>query len=116
MPLNRNTTQHQIDLIIIIAVPSQILNDSQTTLSVRNSGIHIVLFALFVDAEAFEVDHAAGGELRLHGAGDIQGGFAAYHAEFGLAVFEDGEFDGDDAGDFDGAAEGDFAVALCQGN
>ena len=31
-----------------------------------------------------------------------------------MAVFEDGEFDGDDAGDFDGAAEGDFAVALCQ--
>ena len=71
-----------------------------------------MLLALFVDGEAFEVDHAAGGELRLYGTGDVDGGAAVDHAELGLPVFDHGELDGDDAGDLDGAAEGDLAVAL----
>jgi hypothetical protein len=32
-------------------------------LAVSDGGVHVVLFTLFIDGEAFEVDHAAGGEL-----------------------------------------------------
>lgn len=62
--------------------------------------------------DTYKVEHAAGTELRLDGAGQEDGGFAALHAELGLAVLDDVELDGDDAGDLDGAAEGDLAVAL----
>lgn len=61
----------------------------------------------------YEVDHSPRAELRLHRPRDVDRGFAVCHAEFCLAVFDDGELDGDGAGDFDGAAEGDLAVALC---
>ena len=71
-----------------------------------------MLIAILVDGKAFEVDHAAGRELRLHGTGDVDRGAAVDHAELGLPVFDHGELDGDDTGDFNGAAEGDFAVAL----
>lgn len=109
MPLHRRTAQQQIDLIVIIAKAPQILNDPQGGLPIRHGGIHVVLLAVLVDAEALEGEVAAGSKLRFHGALLEDGGF---DAEVGQAVFHDAEFEGDDAGHFDGAAEGDFAVAL----
>lgn len=116
MPLNWNTTQHQIDLVVIIPVPLQILNHPQTALSIRDSRIHIVLLTLLVNTKTLEVYHPAWTKLRLYWAGDENGRFAVDHAEFLLAIFDHVEFDGDDAGDFDGAAEGDLAIALCGSN
>lgn len=112
MPLHRRTTQQQINLIIIISKPSQILNHPQRGLAVRHRRIHVVLFAVLVDAEALEGEVAAGAELGLDGALVEDGRF---HAQVGHAVFHNAEFDRDDAGHFDGATEGDFAVALWLG-
>jgi hypothetical protein len=112
VPFDGNTAQHQIDLIIAVSKSAQILNHPNTALSIRNRGVHIVLFAMLVDAEAFEVDHSSRGELGLDWTGDVNRRFASFHSQGFLAVFDHGEFDRDDAGDFDGPAEGDFAVAL----
>jgi hypothetical protein len=110
--LDGDAAEHQIDLVVIIAVPLQIFDDPEATLAVRDRGVHVVLFAVLVDAEALEVDHAAWGELRLHGARDVDWGLAAFHAELLLAAFKDVEFDRYDPRDLDCAAERDLAVAL----
>jgi hypothetical protein len=109
MSLHRRTTQQQIDLIIVITEPPQILNDPQRRLPIRHRRVHVVLLPVLVDAKAFEGEVAAGAELGLDGALVEDGGF---HAEVGDAVFHHREFEGDDAGHFDGAAEGDLAVTL----
>ncbi len=109
MALHRRTTQQQIDLVVVVAEASQILNHPQRRLPIRHRGVHVMLLAVLVDAEAFEGEVATGAELRLHGALLEDGRF---HAEVGHAVFHDAEFQADDAGHFDGAAEGDLAVAL----
>ena len=114
MALDRRAAQQQIDLVVIVAEAFQILDDPQRGLAVRDRGVHVVLFAVLVDGEALEGEHAPRAELGFHGAGEEDGGFAVDHPQLGLAAFHDGEFEGDDAGDFDGAAEGDLAVALAE--
>jgi hypothetical protein len=114
MALHRRAAKQQIDLVVIIAEPFQILNDPQRGLAVRDRGVHVVLFPVLVDGETLEGEHPAGAELGFYGAGEEDGGFPADHPQLGLAAFHDGEFEGDDAGDFDGAAEGDLAVALAE--
>lgn len=112
MTFDGDTTQHQIDLVVTVPEPSEVLDDPQTGLTVGHGGVHVVLFAVFVDAEPFKVDHPTWAELRLHGPGDVNWGLASDHAEFLLAVLDDLELDGDFAGDFDGATKGDFSVSL----
>lgn len=116
MALDRNTAQHQVDLVVAVPKALQVLDDAQAGLAVRDRGVHVVLLAVLVDAEALKVDHAPRAELRLHGSRDVDGRFAAHHAQLGLAVLDHLEFDRDDARDFDRAAEGDFTVALCLGS
>jgi len=89
--------------------PSQILNHSQTSLTIRHRSIKIMLFALLIHTKALKVDVPPRTELRLHRTGDVNG---TLHVELLHAALHDAEFDGDDACHFDGAAEGDFAVAL----
>ena len=69
-------------------VATQVLDGAQTGLTVRDSGVQVVLFSCLVDAEAFKVDVAAGAELRLHRSWDVDG---ALGAKFGGAVFHHGE-------------------------
>lgn len=114
MSFNRDAAQHQINLVIIVPKAFEILDDAQARLAIRNSSVQIVLLAVLVDTEPFEVNHASGAELRLHRAGYIDWRLAADHAELLLAVLDDFELDGDFAGDLDGTAEGDLAIALCQ--
>lgn len=73
MTLDRDTAQHQIDLVVTIAEAAEVLDDAQTRLAIRHRGVHVVLLALLVDAEALKVDHPAGAELRLHRPGDVDG-------------------------------------------
>lgn len=49
MSLDRRTTEQQVDLVVTVSVASQILDDPQTRLAVRNGCIVVVLFAVFVD-------------------------------------------------------------------
>ena len=63
MPFDRDAAEHQVDLVVGVAVALEVFNHPQAGLAVRDGGVHVVLLALLVDAEAFEVDHAAGTEL-----------------------------------------------------
>lgn len=112
MALDRDATQHQIDLVVTVSEAAKVLDDAQARLAIRHRGVHVVLLAVLVDAETLKVDHPAGAELRLHRPGDVDGRLAADHAEFLLAVLDDFELDGDFAGDFDRAAKRDLAITL----
>jgi hypothetical protein len=68
MTFDRDARQHQVDLVVRVAVTLEILDHAQAGLAVCDGGIHVVLLAVLVDAEAFKVDHAAGGELSVAGA------------------------------------------------
>lgn len=107
--LDWRTAQHEVDLVIVVAVPPQILDAPEGGLAVGDGGIHVVLFPVLVDAEALEGEIAAGAVMGLDGPREEERGS---HIEILDAVLHDGELEGDDAGHFDGAAEGDFAVAL----
>jgi hypothetical protein len=72
--LDGRTAKQQIDLVVVVAIATQVLDDAERSLAVRDRRVHIVLFAIGVDAEAFEVDVAAWSELRFHGAGDVDRG------------------------------------------
>lgn len=52
MTLNWCTAEQQIDLIIIVAVPLEVFDDSETALSVCDCRVVVVLFAVLVDREA----------------------------------------------------------------
>lgn len=113
MPFDRDAAQHQVDLVVAVAVALEVLDNAQAGLAVGHGGVHVVLLAVLVDAEALKVDHPPGAELRLHGPWQVDGRLAADHAEFRLPVLDHVELDRDDARDFDRAAKGDFPVALC---
>ena len=63
MPFDGDAAQHQVDLVVGVAVALEVFDDAEAGLAVGDSGVHVVLLAVLVDGEAFEVDHAAGGEL-----------------------------------------------------
>lgn len=47
--LDRCTAEQKINLIVIVPIPFEVFNDSQTALAVCHCGIVIVLFAVLVD-------------------------------------------------------------------
>ena len=73
MSLHRSARQQKIDLVVVVSIPPQVLNDSQTSLSIGDRSIEIVLFSVFIDTEAFEVDVATRTELWLDRAGNVDG-------------------------------------------
>lgn len=75
MSLYRCTGQQQIDLIIVVSVPPQVLNDSQASLSIGHSGIEVMLLSLFVDGESFEVDVSSRTELGFDRTRDVNWAF-----------------------------------------
>jgi hypothetical protein len=60
------TTEEQIYLIVIISKSPQILNDSETGLTIGDSGIHVMLFSMFIDAESLKGQITPRTELWLH--------------------------------------------------
>lgn len=111
MTLHGSTRQQQIDLIVIIAVSLQVLDTAECRLSICYGCIQVMLLAVFVDAEAFEIDVLARTELRLDRARDIDG---ALHAELLHAALHNVELDRDGAGHFDGSAKRDLSVTLTE--
>lgn len=73
MALDRSAAQQEIDLVVVVAVAPQVLDDAEAGLAVGDGGVEVVLFAVLVDAKAFEVDVAAGAELGFDGAWNIDG-------------------------------------------
>jgi hypothetical protein len=80
MTLYRRTAEQEINLIIVIPKPLQILNYSQGSLAVRNRRIKIVLLAILVDGEPLKGEHAARTELRLDRTRQEDGRFPVNHA------------------------------------
>lgn len=109
MPLDRRTRKQEVDLVITVPEPPQVLNHPQRRLPVRHIDVEVVLLAVLVDAEAFKVNVPTGAELRLDGTRDVDGGF---QAQVGHAVLHDLEVDGNDPRHLDSTTKGDFAVAL----
>jgi hypothetical protein len=48
------TAEEQIYLIVVISESPQILNYSEAGLTIGDSGIHVMLFSMFIDAESLE--------------------------------------------------------------
>lgn len=109
MPLNRRTTQQQIDLIITIPIPPQILNTPQSRLTIRNRGIKEVLLALRVNRESLEIDMSSRSKIRLHRSRNVN---RRFHGQLLDAILHHFEFYGNHTCHFYGAAKGDFAIAL----
>lgn len=111
MPLNRRAAQEQIDLIIIVPVAPQILDTSERRLAVSDRGVHVMLFAVLVHAEALKGQIPAGTKVRLDRAWQEQRGL---HVEIADAVLHHAQFNGNDTGYLNSAAEGDLPVALAE--
>lgn len=62
--LHRRAGEQEVDLVVIVPVASKVLDDAQAGLSICNSSVEIVLFAVLVDAKALKVDVPARTELR----------------------------------------------------
>lgn len=107
MSLDRCTGEEEIDLIIRIPKTTQVFDTTEDRLAISNGNVHVMLFSVFVDTEAFESQVATGSVVWLDGAWEVDWGF---HSKVCYAVLHDAEVDGYDAGHFDGTAEGDFAV------
>lgn len=52
MTLDWRTAEQQIDLVLIVSIPLEILNDSETALSIGDCCVVVVLLAVLVDREA----------------------------------------------------------------
>lgn len=68
MTLHRRTTEQQIYLIITIAIAPEILNNSETSLSIGDCRIQEMLLAILVDRETLEREVSSRAELRLYRA------------------------------------------------
>lgn len=132
MTLHGSRSKQQINLIIIIPEPPQILNNPQTSLAIRDGSIEEILLPGMIDRKALESEIPRRAERRLDGPGQEHGRFETKVGHGGVAVIavaagggvgvtgsragvgllQHGEAEGDLAGHFDGAAEGDLAVAL----
>ncbi|KAH3661778.1 hypothetical protein OGAPHI_005956 [Ogataea philodendri] len=69
--LNRGGRQQQVDLVVVVSVSSEILDDSQTGLSVGHGGVQAQLFAGFVNREPFKGEVSAWTVVVLDRTGKI---------------------------------------------
>ena len=53
MALDRGTREQEIDLVVVVAVATQVLDDADTGLAVSDGGVQVVLLAVLVDAKSF---------------------------------------------------------------
>lgn len=53
MPFDRDAREHQVDLVVVVAVAPEILDDPQTAVAVGYGGVQVVLLACGGDGEAF---------------------------------------------------------------
>ena len=109
MPLNRRTAQQQIDLIITIPIPPQILNTPQSRLTIRNRRIEEMLLALRINRETLEINMSSRSKIRLHRSRNVN---RRFHSQLLDSILHDFELYGNHTCHFYGAAKGDFAIAL----
>jgi hypothetical protein len=54
MTLDWRTAEQQVYLIVIISEPSEVFDDSKRGLPVCDSGVHVMLLAILINAETLE--------------------------------------------------------------
>jgi hypothetical protein len=91
--------------------PSQIFNNPQTSLPIRNRRIEIVLFPMLIHTKPLKVNVPSRAKLRLHRSRDVYG---AFHVQLLDTTFHDCELERNDARHFNRTTEGDLAVALAE--
>lgn len=90
-----------------LTIPPQVLDHPQAGLSVCHGCIEVVLLAMLIHREAFEVDVPPRSELRLDRSRDVDG---ALHVELLDATLHHRELDGDHTRHLNGATERDLTV------
>lgn len=90
-------------------VSSQVLDHSETSLTVRNSGVKVMLLAVLIDAEALEVNVTTRTELRLDRPRNVDG---RLHGKLLHPALHHGEVDGDYTRHLNRATERNLAIAL----
>lgn len=111
MSLYWRRRQQEVDLVVIVAETPEVLDGTQTCLTIGDSSIEVMLFAVLINAEAFKVDVPIRAKLCFDWARDED---RRLHVELLLTAFHDGEANGDDAGDLLSSTERDLAVALTE--
>ncbi|KAH3678627.1 hypothetical protein OGATHE_000177 [Ogataea polymorpha] len=107
--LDWRTGQQQIDLVVIVAVSSEILNDPETCLSVCDRRVQTQLFAVFVDRKALEREVSAWAVVVFYWSRQIHGTF---HVELEHAFFKNRAFQRDGPGHLNCSAKRDLAISL----
>jgi hypothetical protein len=90
---------------------SQILNNPQTSLPIRNRRIKIMLLPMLIHTKTLKIYIPARPKLRLHGSRDVNW---ALHIELLHTAFHNAELEGYHARHLNRAAEGDLAIALAE--
>lgn len=111
MPLHRCARQQQIYLVVIIAVPPQILNHPQTRLSIRHRRIKIVLLSVLINREPFKVDISPRAELRFDWSRYVDG---ALHIQLLDSAFHDRELNRNDTCHFNRTTEANLPISLTE--
>ena len=78
-------------------------------LPICDGNVHVVLFAVLVDAEALEIDVAPGTEIRFDWTWEVDRGLQVHIRH---AVLDHLEVHCDHTGHLDGATEGDLSISL----
>jgi len=109
MALDRRAAQQQIDLIIVVPEPLQILDAPQRRLPIRHRRIQIMLLPMLIHAEALERQVPPGPELRLHRPRHEH---RALHPQVPHPVLHHRQLHRDHTRNLDRAAEGNLPVPL----
>lgn len=92
-----------------ITISSQILNNSQTSLTIRDGGIIIMLLTILIDRKSLKVYVPSRTELGFNGPRDVDGRF---HSELFDTVFHDGELDRNLTRHLNSATERNLTITL----
>jgi len=100
--------EKQVDLVIAVAVPSEILDHSQAALAICNRCIVVVLLAVLINREAFEVEHSTWSKLGLDWTGYKDWRFTTDHTQLCLTTLDDLEVNGNNTCYFNSSTERDL--------
>ena len=92
-----------------LTVSSQVFNHAETSLTVSNRSIKIVLLAMLVHTEALKVDIPPGAELRLNRTGNVN---RRLHGELLHPALHNRKLDRNHTRHLNGATERNLAIAL----
>ena len=100
--LYRRTREQKVNLVVVISKALEVLDTTQRSLAVCDSGIHVVLLAVLVDTETLKVDVSARTELWLDRTGNVD---RTLETQIGHTILHDGKLERDLSCHLDGTTE-----------